>query len=285
MPGSGRATAKTESACARMPPHHGFAADAPVVLEGRISIEAALTAGVRPVSEVLAIEPGDRRLAVLRRIAAEHEVPIRRVTPAVLRGLVTGQTHGGVVALAGERRYLEITELLGPAASDGFVVMLDGLEDPYNFGQAVRSLFAAGVDGLVLRARSWESAAAVVTRASAGATELLPTAVVATPEEAADAARRVGLQVACASTRANGTWIHEADLVRGTFLLVGGERRGITRSFIDQADLLLRIPYGRRGAHALGAAVSAALIGFEALRQRRAAGRGTLADAVAEESG
>lgn len=259
-----------------MPPRHAAAIDAPVILEGRISIEAALTAGVRPVSEILAVTPGDRRLAVLRRIAAEHEVPIRRVTPAVLRGLVTGQTHGGVVALAGERQYLDVETLMADAGADGFVVMLDGLEDPYNFGQAVRSLFAAGVDGLVLRTRSWESAAAIVTRASAGATELLPTAAVATPEDAADAARRAGLQVACASTRTDGTWIHDADLVRGTFVLVGGERRGITRSFIDQADLLLRIPYGRRGAHALGAAVSAALIGFEVLRQRRAAGRANL---------
>ncbi len=266
-----------------MPPRHTAAVDAPVVLEGRISIEAALAAGVRSVSEILAVTPGDRRLAVLRRVAAEHDVPIRRVTPAALRGLVSGQTHGGVVALAGERRYLDPAELMGETGPDGLLVMLDGLEDPYNFGQAVRSLFAAGVDGLVLRARSWESAAAVVTRASAGATELMPTAVVATPEEAADAARGAGLQVACASTRADGTWIHDADLVRGTFVLVGGERRGITRSFVDQADLLLRIPYGRRGAHALGAAVSAALIGFEALRQRRAAGRGSASGAGAEE--
>ncbi len=256
-----------------MPARASRAVDAPVVLEGRVSIEAALTAGVRPVDEILAITPGDRRLAYLRRLAAEHEVPISRVTPGALRGLVTGQTHGGVVALAGERTYLALPELLDGAGPDGLVVMLDGLEDPYNFGQAVRSMFASGVDGLVVRPRSWESATTIVTRSSAGASELLPTAVAETPEEAAAACRAVGMQVACASTRPDGTWIHDADLVRGTFLLVGGERRGITRSFVDQADLLLRIPYGRRGAHALGAAVSAAVIGFEALRQRRAAGR------------
>ncbi len=224
------------------------------------------------MSEILAVTPGDRRLAFLRRLAAEHEVPIRRVAPGVLRGLVTGQTHGGVVALAGERTYQVLPDLLGDIGANGFVVMLDGIEDPYNFGQAVRSLYACGADGLVLRPRSWESATSTVARASAGASELMPTAVADTPEDAAAACRAAGMQVACASTRPDGTWIHEADLLRGTFLLVGGERRGITRSFVDQADLLLRIPYGRRGAHALGAAVSAAVIGFEALRQRRAAG-------------
>jgi len=250
-------------------------AEAAVVLEGRVSIEAALAGGVRPVHEILAVEPGDRRLAHLRRIAAEHDVPIRRVAPAILRRVVTGHTHGGVVAMAGERTYLALPDLLSSLPADPLVVMLDGVEDPYNFGQAVRSLYACGADGLVLRPRSWESAAGVVARASAGASELLPTATADGPENAADVCRTSGLQVACASTRADGTWIHDADLVRGTFLLVGGERRGITRSFLDQADLLLRIPYGRRGAHALGAAVSSALIGFEALRQRRAAGRST----------
>ncbi len=247
-------------------------ADAPVVLEGRVSIEAAISGGVRRVHEILAVAPGDRRLAFLRRIAADHEIPIRKVGPAVIRGLVTGQTHGGVVALAGERSYLALPDLLATIGPDPFVVMLDGVEDPYNFGQAVRSLYACGADGLILRPRSWESAAGIVARASAGASELLPTATVGGDEEAASICRAAGLQVACATTRPDGTWIHDADLVRGTFLLVGGERRGVTRSFVDQADLRLRIPYGRRGAHALGAAVSAALIGFEALRQRRVAG-------------
>ena len=72
--------------------------------------------------------------------------------------------------------------------------------------------------------------------------------------------------------RPTAAWVHDADLTVPLLLLVGGERRGITRSFLDDADLLLRIPYGRRGAHALGAATSAALLAFEVLRQRRAAG-------------
>jgi len=247
------------------------------VLEGRVSIEAALAAGVRPVLEILATQPGDRRLAYLRRAAAAAEVPIRRVTPDQLRRYATGTTHGGVVAVAGERSYLSIAELLAEAHIPALVVMLDGVEDPYNYGQAVRSVYAAGADGLIVRERSWEQAAGIVARASAGASELLPTATAASAEEAAAACRAAGLIVACATTRADATWLHEANLAVPLLLIVGGERRGITRSFLDEADLLLRIPYGRRGGHALGAATSAALIAFEALRQRRAAGIG-LAD-------
>ena len=61
----------------------------------------------------------------------------------------------------------------------------------------------------------------------------------------------------------------EADLTGSLFLLIGGERRGVTRSFVEQADERIRIGYGRERAPELGAAASAAIIGFEALRQRR----------------
>jgi 23S rRNA (guanosine2251-2'-O)-methyltransferase len=245
-----------------------------VVLEGRVSIEAALAAGVRPVHEILATAPGDRRLSYLRRAAAEHEVPIRRVAPTDLRQLVTGTTHGGVIALAGERSYLSMPELLSVIGPVPLLVMLDGIEDPYNFGQAIRAVFAAGADGLIVRERSWERAAGTVARASAGASELLPTAAVTSPDEAANQSRAGGLLVACATTRNDATYMHDANLAVPLLLMVGGERRGMTRSFTESADVLLRIRYGRRGAHALGAATSAALLAFEALRQRRAAGMG-----------
>jgi tRNA G18 (ribose-2'-O)-methylase SpoU len=52
-------------------------------------------------------------------------------------------------------------------------------------------------------------------------------------------------------------------------LLIGGERRGITRSFLEAAELRLQIPYGRPFSHSLGAAASAAIVAFEVMRQRR----------------
>jgi 23S rRNA (guanosine2251-2'-O)-methyltransferase len=148
--------------------------------------------------------------------------------------------------------------------------MLDGIEDPFNFAQAVRALYAAGVDGLVVR-RSWETALPVVTRASAGASELLPTAVTDAADSAATACRMAGMRVAAAVSDPRAADLHAADLTGGLFLLIGGERRGVTRSFVEQADLQVRIGYGRTSAPDLGAAAAGAIIGFEALRQRRSA--------------
>lgn len=242
----------------------------PLVVEGHVSVEAALEAGVRRVHRIWAVLPGDRRLGRLRALARERDVVIDQVDPALIGELAGGRSHGGVIGLVGPRRGRRLEQVLAEVGESPLVVMLDGVEDPFNFGQAVRALYAAGADAVVLR-RAWETALATVTRASAGASELLPTGIVDSAEAAAEICRRAGLRVACAVNLPAASELHEADLTGGLFVLIGGERRGVTRSFVEEADMQLRIGYGRERAPELGAAASAAIIGFEALRQRRAA--------------
>ena len=83
-----------------------------------------------------------------------------------------GSSHGGIIALCEERNYPKLTE--NDIIDNGFYVMIEGIEDPYNFGYTVRSLYAAGVDGIVLPPRNWMNAAGVVARASAGTSEIIP---------------------------------------------------------------------------------------------------------------
>jgi 23S rRNA (guanosine2251-2'-O)-methyltransferase len=236
-------------------------------LEGHISVEAAIRGGNRDV-EAIFLRAGkqDRSVGRMRKTAESMAIPISEVDDTFFEANASGKSHGGVLARVGPRRFQAITSLL-EGADRPFIVMLDGFEDPFNFGQAVRALYAAGADGLVVRPRNWLSAAAVVTRASAGASELLPTAVSETALEAAAYFRQAGLLIAC-TARKSAVSIYEADLTQPMFLLIGGEKRGITRSFLDQADVKMQIPYGRPFDHSLGAAASTAVIAFEMLRQR-----------------
>ena len=242
----------------------------PMVVEGHVSVEATLEADVRAVHRIWATRPGDRRFGRLRALAHQQGVRIEQVASETIDELASGRTHGGVIALVGPRRERSVGTLLGEAGERSLIVMLDGIEDPFNFGQAVRALYAAGVDGLVVP-RSWETAVGTVTRASAGASELIPSARTASVEDAAAACRRIGMRIAVAVASEEAVELSETDLTGGLFVLIGGERRGVTRSFVDQADLRVRIGYGRERAPELGAATSAAIIGFEALRQRRTA--------------
>ena len=257
------------------------AAAAQSVLEGHVSVLAALEARSRPVEQILLRKLGrnarrsQRYTATqIERAASEGGVPFAHVDGATIDERASGQSHGGVIALVGPRRVVSLDALLAQAAdSDArtpFVAMLDGIEDPFNFGQAVRALYAAGVDGLVVRPRSWLSAAGTVARASAGASERAVIAVAETVDEAADFFQARGLAVAC-TAREEAQSLQAANLAQPLFLVLGGERRGITRSFLRRADLRLAIPYGRDFAQSLGTVAATAVVAFEVQRQREAA--------------
>ena len=239
------------------------------MLEGLLSVEAALEARSRDVFQVVidADKRFDRRLDRLRREALAAGVDVSLSPRALIDERASGSTHGGVLALVGERRYSSLADLL-PAEGAAFIVMLDGIEDSYNFAGAIRALYAAGVDGIVLRPRNWTSAAALVGRASAGTIERLPLAIADTPADAAAFYGRRGLKIACAAETERAQLLFQADLSAPLFVLVGGERRGVTRSFLREADVHLRIPYGRANAPSLGAVSAASVMAFEVLRQR-----------------
>jgi 23S rRNA (guanosine2251-2'-O)-methyltransferase len=241
------------------------------VLEGLVSIQAALESGSRDVHTLyIRRDRRDRALSNLERLARERGVPVQRVEGEVIDALASGKTHGGMAALVGPRRFLTLQDLLRASARP-FIVLLDGIEDPFNFGAAVRALYAAGADGLVVRPRNWMSAAAIVARSSAGATEWMPTAVAETASDAADFYRAHGLTVACAA-KDRAVSIYGTDLAIPLFCVIGGEKRGITRSFADRADLRLEIPYGRSFPRSLGTASAVAVLAFEVMRQRVQAG-------------
>ncbi|MEZ4589642.1 MAG: RNA methyltransferase [Chloroflexota bacterium] len=241
-------------------------------LEGSISVEAALLGGCRSVLAVY-VQTGngrrwERRLARLQQLARQARVPLELVDEAFIAGRVTGNTHGGVVAEAGPRQFVSLAALVA-GVERPFIVMLDGIEDPYNFGQALRSLYAAGVAGVVVRPRNWFTAAGIVARASAGVSEQMPIAIAETAEHAADTYRQLGLRIAATSNQ-NAVSLYEANLTEPLFLLLGGEKRGITRSFLAQADLILQIPYQQAAfQQSLGVVASAAIVAFEAMRQRK----------------
>ncbi len=240
-----------------------------IILEGKISVEAAIRSGKRKIHKIyIKKNKRYRDTAKLEKWAKSINVKLERVKTDVINSMTSGNTHGGVIASVGERKFLELDDLLKRGKSNPFIVMIDGIEDPYNFGYAVRSLYAAGVNGVVVRPRNWMSAAGVVARSSAGATELMPMAIAETSLDAARYYKKQGLTVACTAKK-DAISIYDADLSIPLFLVIGGEKRGITRSFIDKADMLLEIPYNRGFGASLAATSATSIIAFEALRQRK----------------
>ncbi len=248
---------------------------APGFLLGAIAVEATLSAGTREVMGVWIDEAMDyRKLEPVRRAAKARRVELVPQTRAELDARVGHDKHSGVVAEVGPRALLGLQQLLEMTGREkSFIVMLDGIEDPYNFGQSIRSLYAAGCHGVVVRPRNWAmadgEAPSIIARASAGTSEFLPMAVADSPEEAAAFFKEKGLVVAATADTREATPLYDVDLKQPLFLLIGGEKRGVKRSFLGEADVVIEVPYGRPFEHSLGTVAAVSVIGFELARQRR----------------
>ncbi len=242
------------------------------ILEGMTSISALLKApsiNQRKIQKVLIDEKKRKSKAaqIGFLVAKSHEFgfSIEFTDSDTVDALSIGSTHGGILALCTERDLPPLDASVIEA--NGFYVYLDGIEDPYNFGYTLRSLYAAGVSGIVLSERNWMSAAGVVARASAGASELLPI-FVANGEEAIRTFKATGYTVLCAGIR-DSVSIYEKRFSLPVLLVIGGEKRGISRSLLDLADDTVRIDYGREFAGSLSAASAATVMAFEIFRQNR----------------
>ncbi len=179
--------------------------------------------------------------------------------------LAVGNTHGGILAECTDRHLpmLSSDDIL----PNGVYFILDGVEDPYNFGYALRSLYAAGVDGLILGNRNWMGAAGVVARSSAGASELIPM-FTCEAIEAIPMFRQKGYSVVCAGIRDSDS-LFDTDLRKPILVILGGEKRGISRNVLNLADRVVRIDYGSGFGGSLSTSAAAAVFAFEILRRNR----------------
>lgn len=242
------------------------------ILEGMTSISAVLNAmgsdyNDRRIQTVWVdrerTEKLSRELRFLRGKAKELHFTLRTVSSEDISAHVIGNTHGGVIAFCTERTIPTLTA--DCLEANGFYVYLEGIEDPYNFGYTLRSLYAAGVNGVILSPRNWMSAGGVVARSSAGASELLPL-YLASPEELTRIFHDANYCIYAAGIR-DSVSIYEAKLNRPLLLIVGGEKRGISRALLDHADQIVRIDYGRDFRGSLSAASAATVMAFEVMRQ------------------
>jgi 23S rRNA (guanosine2251-2'-O)-methyltransferase len=240
---------------------------ADLLLEGWVSVLAGLEAGRRHIRSIYVQRDKDvRGLDRIQAAAAKRGVEVKLVSAEEIGGLAQGSSHGGVLAQAGEREFQSLDEL---ASAGNFVAMLDGVEDPYNYGQAVRALYAAGAAGLVVPPRNWDTALNVVSRASAGASEHMPTAV-ADAQDALAFFKARGFRTAATAKERKSISIYAADLRGSLFMLIGGERRGLNAAALGACDMLVSIPYGREFKAELDVTSSTAALAFEVMRQRAA---------------
>jgi len=175
--------------------------------------------------------------------------------------------HQGVVAWCEPYRYADAYELA--ATTDPLVVCLDQVTDPHNLGAVARSADGAGATGVVVPAHGSVRVTPAVCRASAGAVEHLPIAVVPNLARYLGDIKRPDLWAYAADSEGTiAMW--DADLDGGVALVLGAEGKGVRPLVRRTCDATIAIPLaGKVGS--LNVSVAAAVLLYEARRQRHAA--------------
>ena len=207
-----------------------------------------------------------KELGYIRAVSEKYGYTVEESTEEELRKITLGNSHGGLVALCSDREipYLDSDVSL---PSSGFYVMIEGIEDPYNFGYSLRSLYAMGCSGVILTERNWMSAAGVVARSSAGASEMFEI-FKANPLDAVKIFKEHGYTVVCAHEKTDNV-LGRCETECPVLLIVGGEKRGISKALLDEADLLVKIDYAREFHASLSAASATTMFAYEIMRQNK----------------
>ncbi len=201
-----------------------------------------------------------RQYNLLKRLCADKGVPSRFISFEGREGQF-GTECGGIAAEVGERLFTSEQEVL--ALTKPYLAALDGIEDPYNFGQVLRSFYASGVDAVIVPKRNFFTASAIVARASAGASELMRVCAVEDMELFCDKLKENGLKLYATAAEKNALDVFKAEYVRPLCVIFGGERRGISKKIMEKCDATLCINYPREVGVALSASSAAAVVAFE----------------------
>jgi len=239
-------------------------------LWGRHVVRETLRAGRWPILELhLARNLPEDELNEAGRAAAHLAVHVKIQSPDRLLELCHARGHQGYLARMSLFPYASVAEVLARRPPAPLYAVLDAVQDPQNFGAIIRTAEVFALDALFIAEARQVGVTTAVARASAGAVNRVDVARVDDLVVLADTLRDAGVRLVGATEKAQ-TPLTDFDFAQPAAVLVGSEAEGIRPALRDRCDDLVRIPqHGAIGS--LNAAAAAAILFYEARRQRRQA--------------
>ena len=231
-------------------------------LYGRNVVKMALGAGARRRAyRLAATAPALDAVAGL----VPEELPVDTVSGAALDELIGTHEHQGVALQVDPYPYADPDRLLGADV----LIALDEVTDPHNLGAVARSALAAGAAGLVVPKHRSARVTPAAVKASAGTLEILPVAQVTNVVAFLRRAKDAGFWVYGAAGESAVSYV-DTDLTGRVVIVAGAEGRGLRPLVARTCDALVSIPM-EPPVESLNVSVAAALLLYEARRQREAA--------------
>ena len=244
------------------------------LVTGRNAVRELLL-GERDIDKIF-VQRGEREGSInaLIGMANERKIPIIEVDKTRLDNMTAKARHQGIAAFAAEHNYSSIDEIFEYAESKGekpFIIMLDGVEDPHNFGAIIRSAECCGAHGIIIPKRRAVGMTPTVSKASAGAAEHMRIAKVTNLAQTIDELKERGMWIYAADM--GGEEYYKTDLSGAVCIVLGSEGFGISRLVSEKCDFTVSIKlYGK--VNSMNVSCAAAVIFAEVARQKNGGSNG-----------
>ncbi len=236
---------------------------------GRNAVRELLRSG-RPIDKLL-VQSGEREGALVPIVgeAIARGIPVVETERRKMDSLAGYVPHQGIIAMAAEKEYVTVEDILEIAATRGekpLIVIADGIADPYNLGAVIRCAEGCGAHGLIIPKRHAAGLTPVVTKASAGAIEHLAIAKVTNVAATVEKLKELGVWVFAAE--AGGSDFREVDMNVPAAIVLGSEGAGVSELVRKRSDFIVSIPmYGQ--VNSFNVSTAAAVLLCEAAYQQR----------------
>lgn len=239
-------------------------------IEGRNSVIELLKSG-KDINKLF-VQRGEKHGSILEiiKLAKNNKVIITEIDKAKLDKMSQTHNHQGVIAIIPPYEYCEVDDILENAKQkneDPFILILDQIEDPHNLGSIIRTAECSGVHGIIIPKRRAAQVNSTVNKTSAGAAEYVKIARVNNLNETINYLKEKNIWIY--GTDAQGSsYYDEQDYKGGIGIVIGSEGFGMSRLVRENCDFLIKIPMKGK-INSLNASVSAAIVMYEVMKQRR----------------
>jgi rRNA methylase, putative, group 3 len=195
-------------------------------------------------------------------------IVVQEVNKNKLDYISQSKNHQGIIALSPAKNYCTVEDILENAKSkneEPFILILDEISDPRNFGAIIRTAECCAVHGIIIPKHRNSGLTGIVSKTSAGALEHVLIAKVSNLVNTIDKLKKNGLWITCADM--NGEIMYNLDFKIPTALIVGSEGFGVGKLIAQNSDFKAKIPMSGK-IESLNASVAASILMYEIVRQR-----------------
>ena len=237
------------------------------IIEGRNSVFEALRSG-RTIDKVLYAD-GDANLNHIIAAAKSAGTVVTKCDRRKLDALSVSGAHQGVMAFVAAHEYGTVDDVFVFAKKTGrppLIVVCDEISDPHNLGAIIRSAEASGAHGVIIPKRRNAGLTAVVAKVASGALEHIPIVRVSNIPNTLNELKKRGIWIFGTGIGASSN-LYQTDLTGPSAIVIGSEGEGMGRLVTERCDVVMDIPMLGK-TQSLNASAAAAVVLFEALRQR-----------------